>query len=269
MARAKRTDRSEARRRYRALVAAESAIETEETSGSEAGDGDGEGEVEPSRLSASVEPNRLGGRSSERPTDRAAKGRRLASPLDTRPAAPARPGIFGAFSSSVRPLDLRGDLAAAPAIIRHRATWIPAAITVVCGVIWFVPALRDNAIGALVLPLVITPPPMAMPFLAGLLAPRASWIAGALVSLLGGLFYSAWVLTVDVSTLQSKSPVSQSDRLAAVGYALAVSLVFGGFIAAFAAFYKRFLRLSSPASGRGGSKSGRAKATNRPAARRR
>lgn len=267
MARAKRTDRSEARRRYRALVAAESAIETEETSGSEAGED--EGEVEPNRLSASVEPNRLGGRSSDRPTDRAAKGRRLASPLDTQPAAPARPGIFGAFSSSVRPLDLRGDLAAAPAIIRHRATWIPAAITVVCGVIWFVPALRDNAIGALVLPLVITPPPMAMPFLAGLLAPRASWIAGALVSLLGGLFYSAWVLTVDVSTLQSKSPVSQSDRLAAVGYALAVSLVFGGFIAAFAAFYKRFLRLSSPASGRGGSKSGRAKATNRPAARRR
>ncbi|HEX8940654.1 MAG TPA: hypothetical protein VF763_10885 [Candidatus Limnocylindrales bacterium] len=258
MARAKRTDRSEARRRYRAAVAADSAGEPAD-----------QAVGEPNRLATAALPNTLGG---PRPglAGRAAKPGRPDPTLTTPPVKASRPGIFGAFSASVRPLDLRGDLRAAPAVLRDKATWIPAAITVVLGALLFVPGFAATSLGRLVLPLVIVPPPMAMPFLVGLMAPRASWLPGALVSLLGAAFYSAWILTVDVATLGgATAPVSAGDRLAAVGYALVVSIVFGAFIASFAAFYRRFLRLSSPAQNRGGSRSSRPRATTRPAARRR
>jgi hypothetical protein len=97
VARAKRTDRAEARRRYRAQLAAEGRDEEVDP----AEDGEPAG--------ASPVPNRP-------------PQRRAAAPP---PATPQRPGIGYAFRAAFRPANFREDLAALPGLLRHRSVCRP------------------------------------------------------------------------------------------------------------------------------------------------
>ena len=100
MARAKRTDRAEARRRYRA---------SQELSEAELDAAEGEA-------------------TAASPTPRAARPPRSSTAGST--PTPPRIGIGQAFRLSFRPLDLRGDLGAFPRIAtRTKALWVPVALT--------------------------------------------------------------------------------------------------------------------------------------------
>lgn len=92
MARAKRTDRAEARRRHRAEAAARA-----------------DGEVDEAPTTDTPPPTR-------------------GKPAP--PPPPARPSIGTAFRTAFRPVDFRGDLAYLPRLLRHKSILIPVALSI-------------------------------------------------------------------------------------------------------------------------------------------
>lgn len=218
MARAKRTDRAEARRRYRATLIDESLSD----------------DLDPESLAeADSAADRM-------PSDRARN--RSAATATSGPLP--RPSILGALKAAFRPMDLRGDLAALPRLLRHRAFLIPLALIVGATAIILITAGKEP-ISLGLAPYFLAPPPVAPVFLAGFLAPRASYLIGGLLGVVSQIAYV---------TLLS-SPVLQSATGAAPGaglqpdfflYTLFVAVLGGAFYAAAAAWYKRFLALANP-----------------------
>jgi hypothetical protein len=223
VARAKRTDRTEARRRYRAAVSGlnESEHETRPDSGSSA-------------------------RSSSKATATAA-------PMQ-------RPSITAAFRGAMRPLDLRGDLRALPQVLTNWGFLAALAVTAVAAG-WFVIAYNDamaavattapvselekvvgaNSIPYFVATMAMQPPPAIGAFLIGFAAKRGSW--------LGGLVYGIVVTIVAIVILQlpagrllsGNGPVDP----VIIGHA-AWSPLGAALFASAAAWYRRFLDLSNP-----------------------
>lgn len=219
MARAKRTERAEARRRYR-----------EATSGPQ----DGDDALEVPAVPAAALP-------------REARDRR---PSSQHAATPAQgTGFMASLRAAAGPADLRGDLRALPSILfRSKAGLIPGLVIVVTAGALFVPALAANPLIVMAGNILLQPPPMIIAFLAGMLAPRAAWLMGGVMSVLAGL---AYVLVVTVNTDVLITPlgftyvVSSAQKL---GYAQSVLIsapVFGIAVGAFAGFYRRFLNMSA------------------------
>lgn len=208
MARAKRTDRAEARRRHRAELAAD-------------------------------------------PTDAGAPAAATAAPEPARAQEIRPPGIGTAFRTAFRPLDLRGDLAALPGLLRHRSFLIPAALTIGAaaygqlGGVSLMSERGDEATDLLAyfaLTYFVVPPPVGSAFLAGFLAPRASWLIGLVVGLIAAICMSVYV---------SMDPTVPDDlRAATLGNAIAVAPSGAALFAAAAAWYRRFLNLANPNRGR-------------------
>ncbi len=261
MPRAKRTDRAEARRRYRASIDA--------TPGDEA-------------MDTPPEPA---------PT-RSRSGQPAVAP------APQRPSITHAFRAAFRPVTLREDLRTFPRLLTHRSVWLPILLTVLAG-LFFVVTNGSNPLVAIVATYFIVPPALGSVFLAGFLAPRSSYLIGFLVGLVSAVIASAIVLSsgaslnpdgsgtpaaspspsIAASTAPSPSasasaapgtsaspapsasagsptptptttPVAPSNSQDQVLYAFLTSPPFGMFFAATAAWYRRFLQLSNPNRGR-------------------
>lgn len=143
MARAKRTARADARRRYRAEQTLAEA----------------EAEIEPSS-----QPER------GRPPEPAAE-----------PAT--RRGFVAAFRESFRPLDVRGDIEALPGIaIRTKALWLPILLTLASTVV-FAAARPITPITLFLFQYFVVTPAIGSVFIAGFMSPRASWLLGAIVGL--------------------------------------------------------------------------------------
>ena len=77
-------------------------------------------------------------------------------------------------------------------------------------------------------------------FIAGFLAPRASWLLGVIVGAVAAACYSFLGLTGIVPVGATVSPVD------VVVTAFVLSPIIGAFFAASAAWYRRFLSLSNP-----------------------
>lgn len=262
MPRAKRTDRAEARRRYRASI--------DETPGDEAID------TPPEAAPA-----------------RARSGQPAAAP------APQRPSISHAFRTAFRPVTLREDLRTFPRLLTHRSVWLPILLTVLAG-LFFVITNGSNPIVAIVATYFIAPPALGSVFLAGFLAPRSSYLIGFLVGLVSAVIASAIVLSsgaslnpdgsgtaaaspspsiaASASPSAATSPAASGSAAPATSatpapsasaagsptptatpagnsqdqvlYAFLTSPPFGMFFAATAAWYRRFLQLSNPNRGR-------------------
>ena len=225
MARAKRTDRAAARRRYRATQ-------------DEAPFADDAPEEE-----VSTEPTTAPARPSGRERVRAAA---------TPPAPPARPGMRAAFSQAFRPLDLRGDVAALPGLLRNRAFFIPLAL--IAGVAAAVVLTGGTEpITSTFSVYFLAPPPVAPVFLAGFLAPRASWLIGGV---LGGIAALLIVLILSLPSMQALTTTTTGATAldpGIIGYSFFLSTIGGALFASVAAWYKRFLFLANPARAQRGS----------------
>jgi hypothetical protein len=174
-------------------------------------------------------------------------------------AAPtARPGLMSAFRGAYRPAHYREDLAALPALVRGR--WFLISLGLV--LVGFVGALAlPNALTLFAFQTLTLPPAMIPIFLVGFTAPRASYLLGLIVGLIDIALYSFYVVYVAGPASGSTIPIG--DFLFS---GLTVGLPASVLFAAGAAWYRRFLALSS--AGRGQTRSsnrGRsgAKATNR------
>lgn len=277
MARAKRTDRAEIRRRYRAQLAAQDAA----------------GEVEPA--DETPQPASSGG----------ARTSRAASE-----SSPARPpgGIVYAFRAAFRSANLREDLALLPVLLRSRAILLPL-VAIAATAIVFTATRGTELVSTLLAQYFLLPPPIGAIFIAGFFAPRASYLAGAIVGLAAalGLTIAAATLTPGAigatgqprvspapatasapaavsgspaaslvaspsagasaapsggagpaaSAAPSPSPTPADVSVAQVAaYSFVISPLTGIFFASAAAWYRRFLKLASPnrAAQRGGNR---------------
>ena len=226
MARAKHTDRSAARRRYRLEQTPQDETADEAESVAPAPDTD-----------------------SRRPA---------------RPAGPPRIGITTALRSAFRPLDLRGDLLAAPTVLLNWAVLVAVVAAIISSAIFI---LTSNDLGAsldftqadpyagkafstgsnlsfLVVGFFVTPPPAAGAFIVGFFAKRASWLGGLVVGIVAAICYSVILLSPAGRLLIKDSApndyVLQALVLAPIGAVLFASA---------AAWYRRFLTLANPNRG--------------------
>ena len=271
MARAKRTNRAEARRRYRAQIAEQPDAETPETA--------------------------------ERPLEPSARG-----PRGPRPAAePQRSGMRYAFRAAFREPNIREDIEHLPELLRSRAIFLPVLISVGTAVAIAATSGTD-VISRLLAQYFLVPPPIGSIFIAGFFAPRASYLAGLIVGLVAAIALTVLIaVTPTVSTgvtgpaasaspSAATSPAAGSPSASAsaapsasaaasaspspaasagaspaasgagtpvtqnpadvAGFALLASPIAGIFFASAAAWYRRFLQLSNPnrAAARGGQK---------------
>ncbi len=211
MARAKRTARAEARRRHRTELGL-----TDEP----------------------LDANESTDTSSTAPRDRGASGQ------------PARIGIAAAFRQAFRPLDLPGDIRALPAIaFRTKALLVPIALTLLSVVLYIVmrPEGRTDIGGILTVFMYqyfLQTPAIGGVFIAGFLAPRASWLLGVIVGLVSAACYSFLGLGGYIGIAGN---ANVRDVIIA---AFIVSPIMGAVFASAAAWYRRFLQLSNPNRGR-------------------
>jgi hypothetical protein len=207
VARAKRTDRAEARRRYRAATAPDATDEPV--------DGD-----------------------SPTPTKSAATSTPAAS---ARPTGPnQRMGIGAAFRAAFRPAHIRQDFESLPWIAVHsKALWVPVAITLASTVLVAVTGGND-VLSAFMYQYFILTPAIGGVFIAGFLAPRASWLLGVIVGLVAAACYSFLGLGGFVPVAPGASAVD------IIVTSFVLSPIVGAFFAASAAWYRRFLALSNP-----------------------
>ena len=217
MARAKRTERAAARRRYRAAAGLPietdaEAIEAEESDAAPA-------RVTPARATSSPE---------------------------------ARMSIGAALRASVHPLRPRDDLAILPSLLRHRATWLPVLVTIVGAAVVAATGLGSGSalgvVGLLLFQYFLFPPALGGPFLVGFLAPRASWLLGGIIGLVAAAAYTVLIVAFPG---QITAAVPQTDQIqAAVLSAFVLSPIMGALFASAAAWYRRFLQLTNPNRGR-------------------
>lgn len=224
MARAKRTDRAEARRRHRAATAAaEGDIDTEPTS----------------------TPAAAGSTPARAPSNTAT----MSSPGGRLPMGTA-------FRQAFHPVDIRADLAALPWLAVHtKALWLPVLITLAgtaAIAIASTVSVQNTivaAITALIFQYFIQPPAIGGVFIAGFLAPRASWLIGIIVGLVAALAYAFILFAFPAAIFGATTPPPNEVRdLATSGFLL--SPVFGALFASGAAWYRRFLHLSNPNRGK-------------------
>ena len=214
MARAKRTARADARRRYRAEQSEPEPLEPDEP--------------QPARPITTREP----------------------APA---PAPGARRSIAGAFRESFRPLDIRSDLRALPSIARtSKALWLPILLTLASTGLFV--AVRPTTasdpvslIAAFLFQFFIVTPAIGGVFIAGFLAPRASWLLGAIVGLVSAACYSFLILGGFIPLAAGAQQPNASDVIVA---AFSISPILGALFASAAAWYRRFLMLSNPNRGR-------------------
>jgi hypothetical protein len=212
VARAKRTDRAEARRRYRAEMAGTEGFDEEGTPLSD-------------------------GQASAPSSGRSAPSKGVMS------SPPGRLGIGAAFRQSIHPINIRGDLMALPTLVTHKALLLPAALTVGATILVLATG-STNFVTALLYTYFVQSPAIGGVFLAGFLAPRASWLLGVIVGLISAVCYTAIILS---GVLGSPGDAATRDIIVA---AFLLSPVMGGLFAAGAAWYRRFLQLSNPNRGK-------------------
>jgi hypothetical protein len=217
VARAKRTERAEARRRYRATLATDPQAEDADGADESSGSGSSQG----ARRSNAAPAGKQGSSGTQE-----------------------RVGFLDAFKLSIRPVHVRQDIASLPWITLHtKAIWLPVVITIGATIATAATGANDMVTGLLFTYFVVFPA-IGGVFIGGFLAPRASWLVGVVV----GLVSAACYVALGVAGLLPP-PFNGQFTLDATGASVSAfiySPIMGAFFAAAAAWYRRFLALSSP-----------------------
>lgn len=144
--------------------------------------------------------------------------------------------------------DLRGDLRALPGMLLSRkALWIPFILVIVAFLVGMAgnrqllpPAVSD--IGAVLVQIVLPPQALLAYFVAGFVAPRGAYLVGLLLGLLTGPLYGIWLWDSAEAQIREMAIATSLEQILLVSTFQGV--LFGTLAAAFAAWYRRFLRTS-------------------------
>ena len=220
MARAKRTQRADARRRY--------------------------------RQTAGLDPDSLELDDSDAPPAApSSPTSRRAAPVAGRPL-----GFTDAMRAAWHRPDVRADIAALPSLVVRRWFLIPLALVLV-GIVAIL-LFPTNYVAGLFFQLMVLPPAMAPVFIVGFFAKRASYLLGFIIAVIDVIGYTAFVYLV-LPTL-SGDPLAVNKQ-GLVFSAVTIGPLSGIFFAAGAAWYRRFLSLSSAQRARPRSNQQRPKAS--------
>jgi hypothetical protein len=145
-----------------------------------------------------------------------------------------------------------------PRLLLHRAVWIPIALSA-ASVLLFAVTGPSNGIALFAFNTFALPPALAAVFITGFFVPRASYLAGAIVATVATLFFCAFLLVRQQGVIPDLPPVDPALVPVEIASAFSLGPISGLGFGAAAAWYRRFLYLSSPARGqaRGGSSPGR------------
>jgi signal transduction histidine kinase len=162
----------------------------------------------------------------------------LEEPTEPQPAAQTRPSFFN-------PPRFREDLRLLPQILTSRRLLIVPPLMLILG--FMLVMVSDQLVGDLVgiadlyVQLFFLPPALLTFFLAGFIAPRASYLVGALLGVFSGVL---WAIIIFAGQAAAADPVTDpnADVLAVTGYLFMLNVAYGTFAAAFAAWYRDFLR---------------------------
>lgn len=156
MARAKKTDRSAARRRARAADAATGSTTGAGSTGAATGD--------------------------------------PAASVGTAAPTGAFATLTASFRDAVRPIDLRSDIRNIPWLVtRTNAIWLPS-LLVVAATVWFASSGGNTGIQSMAFQMFVYPPPqIGALFLAGILTERMSYLAGGIVGLVCGIVFAVYL----------------------------------------------------------------------------
>ncbi len=159
---------------------------------------------------------------------------------DEQPVAPTgRPRLF-------RMPDVRADLRALPQIFRtRRLLWVPLLLLIGGMVVTLVlPGLpaQIGSIADLYIQFFFVPPALFTFFLAGFVAPRASYLVGLLYGLIAGGMWAAIILGPGMATSTTPGAASTVEPVAVVFNMVLIGSLYGTLAAAFAAWYRDFLR---------------------------
>jgi hypothetical protein len=216
VARAKGTDRAEARRRYRAIVKAQEEAEA----GSEG------------RSTATATTAAPGARS---------RGRGSQALKPTPQQAAQKPGFIGAAKAAYRQAHYREDLSlVVPLVTRSFAVWPVLVMTIIAVPLALaLPKSADNPVLAVIL-FVFNPTPLLPSMVAGFLAPRATWLAGLIDAFITG---TGFLVLVVLANGQIPGVVKIAPDQAPIAFIqiMSYALPFGAVMAAGTGWYKRFL----------------------------
>ena len=183
------------------------------------------------------------------------QGRRPATapPAPATPGSrPPRPSITAAFRSAFRPVDLRGDLAALPRLLRHWSFLVPVVLSGLA--VALVPLVGLNAFTSAFFQYFSFTAPLGTSFIAGFFAPRASYLIGILAALASVGFqviaYTAGPFGGLFENFRDSSGAVLTEAAAkelVVNQALTVGVPSAALFAAAAAWYRRFLNRANPA----------------------
>ena len=218
MARAKRTDRAEARRRYRATLLEDPDLTEDDLESADAADAD---------------------------TGPAPRNRNREAATASSGPRP-RPSVLGALRAAFRPTDFRADIAALPQLLRHRSFLIPLAMIIGAAAV-IAGTGGTEPISAALSPYFLAPPPVAPVFLAGFLAPRASYLIGGILGFVASVAIIVVLSTPALQQTVTGAATANFLQPDIIAQSFFISIVGGAFYAAAAAWYKRFLALANPA----------------------
>jgi hypothetical protein len=176
----------------------------------------------------------------KRPTARATPAR----PAGDRPPS-GRLGFGASFRLAYHPPNIREDILTLPTTLRSRGFIAAVVMVIVGGVVWYVYPVYSGSITAWEL-LVLPGSALAPQLVAGFFAPRASYLLGLVVGLVQPVVY----LLVNSSARVQEAYLARGVNIPGidadqVALAFFNSVLMGGLFAAMAAWYRRFLALSS------------------------
>lgn len=233
MARAKRTDRAEARRQYRAYLAAQ---------------------AEARAAAAQTEAEEPAG--SQRAVGRPAR----TTAVQTGAQPGQRLGMFAAARAAFRTPTYLDDLRnIGPLVVKTNAIWPVAAMCLIAAVVAYTritpeSTITNDPILAITIQFILSPIPLLPPMLAGFLAPRSSWLAGALAALISILTLVALLVATSLKIEGGTTSITSANMAGTTVSLLSGALPFGILIGAATAWYKRFLDLMGGGRQRGPSK---------------
>jgi hypothetical protein len=174
VARAKRTNRAEARRRYRAQIAAESTADA------------------PDSPSTTARPT-------GEPSARNARA----------VAEPPRTGLRYAFRASLRTPNLREDFEHVDEIVGSRGLWAAVASTLATALVLIATSGADT-LSRIAAPYLLLPPPIIAVFIAGFFARRASYVNGGIVAIVAAVALQA-VFALNPASLGLVATANQNN----------------------------------------------------------
>jgi hypothetical protein len=232
VARAKRTDRAEARRQYRAYLQ-----EKQDTAAAEADDSSGAADVTSSKPARS---------------------------RDQRPQTTIQPsgrlGIFAAAKAAYRTPHYMDDIRNVRSLVFHsKAVW-PVLVVCVAAGAFSVFRISSGAnstdpVLTAIFQFLFYPVPLVPPMIAGFLAPRSTWLAGLIAGFISTITLVGVFAMTTITVPGYAGKFSTNDLLAITFQLLSTSLLFGLMMAALSGWYKRFLRLTSAPRNRAPAKS--------------